>query len=199
MLVVLLANLDLPEGLVNSTQGVITGWQEHDDADLPTPSSGRGNTGGSSSNTLGGDYAELRCEQIREFIHGQPTPQPRHWPVVRFHNGVTRTILADCTVNEYGDDKPYSLLARTQIPLTAAWAMSFHKSQGMTLNTVIVDLAKSFEEGQAYVALSRARPLEGLKVLGLGEMSNLESGNAQVLQFLRGVFPGEYTVTPFGR
>lgn len=53
----------------------------------------------------------------------------------------------------------------------------------MTLNKVIVDLGKSFEEGQEYVALSRARSLEGLKVTSLGDGVG-KGGNAQVKEFL---------------
>ena len=86
---------------------------------------------------------------------------------MRFDNGITRTVFAECRVNELGDEQPYSLLMRTQIPLVAAWTMTIHKSQGMTLNKVIVDLARSFESGQEYVALSRARALSGLKVESL--------------------------------
>lgn len=61
--------------------------------------------------------------------------------------------------------------------------MTIHKSQGMTLNRVIVDLGKSFEEGQEYVALSRARNLDGLKVISLGDGVG-KGGNPQVKEFL---------------
>ena len=46
--------------------------------------------------------------------------------------------------------------------------MMVYRSQGMTLNCAVVDLARSSEEGQMYVALSRVRGLEGLRVEGLG-------------------------------
>ncbi len=49
-----------------------------------------------------------------------------------------------------------------QIPLRTAWAITIHKSQGLTFEHAIIDAANSFAHGQTYVALSRCRTLEGL-------------------------------------
>ena len=115
----------------------------------------------------------------------------KQWPVVRFfHKGITREIVvqASCYPTEVGDEPVvnpnYSLLSRTQIPLMAAWAMTIHKSQGMTLEKVEVDLSKNFSEGMAYVALSRATSLEGLRVIAFPENAEIGS-NEEVREFLR--------------
>lgn len=68
-----------------------------------------------------------------------------------------------------------------QYPLRLAWAITVHKSQGMSLDAIEVDLSKSFERGMGYVALSRVRSLEGLTLLGLNEMATQVRG--EVLDF----------------
>ncbi|XP_074859075.1 ATP-dependent DNA helicase PIF1 [Carettochelys insculpta] len=99
-------------------------------------------------------------------------------PLVRFLCGVTEVIRMERWVFK-GPTGIY--LSRQQLPLKLAWAISIHKSQGMSLDCVEISLSRVFESGQAYVALSRARSLEGLRVLDFDP--SVVRANPYVLQF----------------
>ncbi|NXE45329.1 PIF1 helicase, partial [Casuarius casuarius] len=101
-------------------------------------------------------------------------------PKVRFLCGVTQVIKVERWVFK-GPSGVY--LSRQQLPLKLAWAISIHKSQGMSLDCVEISLSRVFENGQAYVALSRARSLAGLRVLDFDP--KVVRADPSVLQFYR--------------
>ncbi|MBI3251621.1 MAG: AAA family ATPase [Candidatus Andersenbacteria bacterium] len=86
-----------------------------------------------------------------------------HYPVIKTRSGKTiETEPMDWSVEENGRIKA----SISQIPLRLAWAITVHKSQGISLDEAVMDLSQVFEFGQGYVALSRVRRLTGLHLLG---------------------------------
>jgi ATP-dependent DNA helicase PIF1 len=96
-------------------------------------------------------------------------PESGH-PVVRTRSGMR--ILVDPAKWKI-DENGKECASITQVPLRLAWAMTVHKSQGMSLDAAVIDLSRAFEYGQGYVALSRLRSLAGLHLLGLNERALL--------------------------
>lgn len=114
---------------------------------------------------------------ITDFV----TVAGRQLPVVKFKRG------EPCTIEPYvwySHEMPH--IGRQQIPLRIAYAITIHKSQGASIDSAIVDIGRStFEYGQAYVALSRVRSLEGLHIYAL-DISKIKT-HPRVLEFYRGL------------
>ena len=90
------------------------------------------------------------------------------WPIIETKSG--KKIIAAPT--SWKIEKNNVILASIkQIPLRLAWAITVHKSQGMSLDAAEIDLSKSFERGMGYVALSRVRRLDGIKLMGINQMA----------------------------
>uniref|UniRef100_A0A8C6TDJ2 ATP-dependent DNA helicase PIF1 n=1 Tax=Neogobius melanostomus TaxID=47308 RepID=A0A8C6TDJ2_9GOBI len=126
------------------------------------------------------DVARGLVNGARGVVVSFETTEKHGYPRVRFLCGVTEVMKPERWVFKSGGGLH---LSRQQLPLKLAWAISIHKSQGMTLDCVEISLARVFESGQAYVALSRARSLEGLRVMDFDP--RVVRADPDVLQFYR--------------
>lgn len=148
--VMLLKNLDVEKGLVNGSRGVVVDFEEVGQGDLKR-----------HRETYRG------CGTTPEMLETWRQHGSGWAPVVRFASRDGQTTLVTVyperfSAPVYGAGE----VSRIQTPLRLAWAITVHKSQGMTLDRVHVSLQDMFECGQTYVALSRARSLSGLTVSG---------------------------------
>ncbi|CUA74311.1 hypothetical protein RSOLAG22IIIB_11134 [Rhizoctonia solani] len=110
--------------------------------------------------------SDLEPDPNDRKYHGPDTQhayESSRWPLVQYTTGA-RVLMGPVKFTHEGPEAEVQA-ERLQIPLIPAWALTVHKSQGQTLERVKVDLAGTFEKGQAYVALSRCTSLGGLEVL----------------------------------
>lgn len=117
-----------------------------------------------TKNNPGGSYVNGTLGTVIGFTPGTGEP------IIETRDGRELTIVsAEWAVEENG--KVRAKVA--QIPLRLAWAITVHKSQGMSMDAAAIDLSRTFEYGQGYVALSRVRSLDGLTLLGWSEQAGL--------------------------
>lgn len=112
-----------------------------------------------TKNNFEAGYVNGTLGRVIDFAHGTS------YPIIETSDGRRITVEpATWTIAE--DGKVRAEIA--QMPLRLAWAITIHKSQGMSLDAAEIDLRNAFAFGQGYVALSRVRTLQGMKILGVG-------------------------------
>lgn len=95
------------------------------------------------------------------------------WTNVEYQYDATEEKVKEVIIGEF-----------KQLPIRLAWAITIHKSQGLTFEHAIIDVANSFATGQVYVALSRVKSLKGLRLISPINFNSIVSNN-EVLAFIR--------------
>lgn len=95
------------------------------------------------------------------------------YPKVQTYDG--KEIIALPASWQFEEDD-HVLAEISQVPLRLAWAITVHKSQGMSLDAAEIDLSKSFAYGMGYVALSRVKSLDGIRLLGINPKAFMVDG-----------------------
>lgn len=128
----------------------------------------------------------VKNAQNRQYVNGSigeviDFERSTDYPIVQFRNGKIITMVPETWEMRDGEKKRASIM---QIPLRLAYAITVHKSQGMTLDAARIDLRKAFSEGMGYVALSRVRSLDRLYLLGINRTALMVSGEARKIDFI---------------
>ena len=127
----------------------------------------------------------LRNDADRQYVNGSigtvrgfASDSKGGWPIVEFENGNIVTMKQASWEMMDGETV---LASVDQVPLRCAWAITIHKSQGMTLDRAVMDLRRTFAPGMGYVALSRVERLDGLFLGGINDRAFLVSSDAVLL------------------
>ncbi len=106
---------------------------------------------------------------LGEVIGFEEDDQQGLLPKVKLTDGTT--LLVEPETWSIENEAGKAIASFQQIPLRLAWAITIHKSQGMTLEAAEINLTHTFEKGQGYVALSRLKSLNGLRLLGFNQQA----------------------------
>ncbi|XP_069109785.1 ATP-dependent DNA helicase PIF1-like [Argopecten irradians] len=143
--VMLIRNLDVSDGLVNGAQGVITGFITRP-KDL---------------------FIVAILVNFDDCKTGNIARQKTHFSTMQLKNA---TPICRSEISYTVSNKSKSLsVTRQQFPIKLCWTCTIHKVQGITLNNIVVSFDNRFNHGQAYVALSRSRTLNGLYILNFDD------------------------------
>lgn len=161
-MVILLINIDVLNGLVNGTQGVVIGFTNSTNEIQ-------------DNNDMNHKVKKQKTSNLMNDIN-----EDEMFPIVQFVNGLKMIVLRHIW-SEYSKKKYYNnngkkqkklLGAVNQIPLKIAFALTIHRVQGMTLKYIITDIGQSiFANGQAYTVLSRVSSFVGLSLLDFNPLS----------------------------
>lgn len=131
---------------------------------------------------VGAAVMALRNDTNQQYVNGSlgtvvdfVSTTEGEYPMVDFENG--HTVIMQPAAWEMMDGETV-LASVKQVPLRCAWAITIHKSQGMTLDRARMDLRRTFAPGMGYVALSRVESMNGLYLDGINERAFLVSPEA---------------------
>ena len=131
---------------------------------------------------VGAAVMALRNDTNQQYVNGSlgtvvdfVSTTEGEYPMVDFENG--HTVIMQPAAWEMMDGETV-LASVKQVPLRCAWAITIHKSQGMTLDRARMDLRRTFAPGMGYVALSRVESMDGLYLDGINERAFLVSPEA---------------------
>jgi ATP-dependent DNA helicase PIF1 len=144
---------NMSAGYVNGTLGEVVGFQDGGDGKAGSPE--EAGAGGATQSAI------------------EPNPV-----IMTFDK---KTVVPGRVQYRIDDEHGKTKASVSQLPLKLAWAITVHKSQGMTLDAAEIDLGRAFDRGMGYVALSRVRKLENISLIGFNKLSLQVSHRAQFL------------------